>query len=184
MTNLQAIGARVRELRIAEGIGQQELAVIIGISRSTLAGIETGKDRGGIETMIAIADHYKVPMDWLLGRQLEKPCALCMHASYIPIIDIIYAYRKTSIEERAMIKATATQPDGRKVLVLGLSFANLDRFRAEPGNTYINIDGNELGLPIDVMIFSGETQQHLAKLIEGAIGPATRVHVVLPRPKS
>jgi transcriptional regulator with XRE-family HTH domain len=70
MTNLKTIGARVRELRIAEGIGQQELAAIIGISRSTLAGIETGIDRGGIETMIAIADHYKVPMDWLLDRKL------------------------------------------------------------------------------------------------------------------
>jgi transcriptional regulator with XRE-family HTH domain len=70
MTNLKAIGARVRELRLAENIGQEELAAIIGISRSTLAGIETGKDRGGIETMIAIADHYKVPMDWLLARKL------------------------------------------------------------------------------------------------------------------
>jgi transcriptional regulator with XRE-family HTH domain len=70
MTNLKMIGARVRELRRAEGIGQEELAAIIGVSRSTIAGIETGGDRGGIETMIAIADHYKVPMDWLLDRVL------------------------------------------------------------------------------------------------------------------
>jgi transcriptional regulator with XRE-family HTH domain len=70
MTNLKTIGARVRDLRLTEGIGQQELASIIGISRSTLAGIETGIDRGGIETMIAIADHYKVPMDWLLDRKV------------------------------------------------------------------------------------------------------------------
>jgi transcriptional regulator with XRE-family HTH domain len=70
MTNLKAIGARVRDLRLAENVGQEELAAIIGVSRSTLAGIETGADRGGIETMIAIADHYKVPMDWLLGRRL------------------------------------------------------------------------------------------------------------------
>jgi len=70
MTSLKAIGARVRELRLAENIGQEELAVVIGVSRSTIAGIETGGDRGGIETMIAIADHYKVPMDWLLDRTL------------------------------------------------------------------------------------------------------------------
>jgi transcriptional regulator with XRE-family HTH domain len=70
MTTLKMIGARVRDLRLAENIGQEELAAIIGVSRSTLAGIETGADRGGIETMIAIADHYKVPMDWLLGRRL------------------------------------------------------------------------------------------------------------------
>jgi transcriptional regulator with XRE-family HTH domain len=72
VTNLKAIGQRVRELRRAEGLGQEELAAIIGISRSTLAGIETGADRGGIETMIAIADHYKVAMDWLLFRLPPK----------------------------------------------------------------------------------------------------------------
>jgi transcriptional regulator with XRE-family HTH domain len=70
MSNLKAIGRRVRDLRRAEGVGQEELAVIVGVSRSTIAGIETGGDRGGIETMIAIADHYKVPMDWLLGRRV------------------------------------------------------------------------------------------------------------------
>jgi transcriptional regulator with XRE-family HTH domain len=70
MAKLKAIGARVRELRLTEGIGQEELAAAIGVSRSTIAGIETGGDRGGIETMVAIADHYKVSMDWLLDRQL------------------------------------------------------------------------------------------------------------------
>ena len=72
MSNLKAIGRRVRDLRRAEGIGQEELAAIVGVSRSTIAGIETGGDRGGIETMIAIADHYKVPMDWLLGRHVPS----------------------------------------------------------------------------------------------------------------
>lgn len=70
MSNLKAIGRRIQDLRRAEGIGQEDLAAIVGVSRSTIAGIETGGDRGGIETMIAIADHYKVPMDWLLGRRV------------------------------------------------------------------------------------------------------------------
>ena len=70
MSALEAIGARVRELRLKTDIGQEELAAAIGVSRSTIAGIETGRDRGGIETMIAIADHFKVPMDWLLQRKV------------------------------------------------------------------------------------------------------------------
>jgi transcriptional regulator with XRE-family HTH domain len=70
VASLKDIGARVRQLRLAEGIGQEELAAAIGVSRSTIAGIETGGDRGGIETMIALADHYKVPMDHLLDRKL------------------------------------------------------------------------------------------------------------------
>ena len=70
MGDSKTSGRRVRELREAEGLVQEELAAIIGVSRSTIAGIETGGDRGGIVTMVAIADHYKVPLDWLLGRQV------------------------------------------------------------------------------------------------------------------
>lgn len=70
MTNMKAIGARVRALRKGQPdkVTQNDLAEIIGVSRSTIAGIEAGSDRGGIETMIAIADHFKVPLDWLVCR--------------------------------------------------------------------------------------------------------------------
>jgi hypothetical protein len=73
-----------------------------------------------------------------------------------------------------MIKATGIGPDGRPLLILGLSFGNLAKFRAEPGETFIKVDGKALGLPIDVMIFSGETEEALAKMVP--IGPDTKVH--------
>jgi hypothetical protein len=82
-----------------------------------------------------------------------------------------------------MIKATMTQPDGRTLLTLGLSFGNLDKFRAEPGDTFIRIDGKSMGLPIDVMIFSGETEAHMQELMKDSIGPKTKVHID-PRLKS
>jgi hypothetical protein len=75
-----------------------------------------------------------------------------------------------------MIKATATL-NGRETLMIGLSFGNLDRFRAEPGDTFIKIDGKEMGLPLDVLIFSGETEAHMQTMMAGAIGPNTIVHV-------
>lgn len=75
-----------------------------------------------------------------------------------------------------MIKATATAGD-RKIMVIGLSFGNLDKFRSEPGETFIRIDGKEMGLPIDVLIFSGETEAHCAESIRGHIGPETKVHI-------
>jgi hypothetical protein len=74
-----------------------------------------------------------------------------------------------------MLKAKATL-NGRTMLMLGLSFKNLDKFRAEAGDTYIKIDGKEMGLPIDVLLFSGETEAHLAQLVEKGIGPDTIVH--------
>jgi hypothetical protein len=79
-----------------------------------------------------------------------------------------------------VIKAIGTM-NGREVLMVGLSFGNLDRFRAEPGDTFIKIDGRELGIALDVLIFSGETEAHMAELMK--IGPQTLVHVD-PRLKS
>jgi hypothetical protein len=76
-----------------------------------------------------------------------------------------------------MIKATGKGPTGNDTLFIGLSFGNLDRFRAEPLDTFIKIDGKELGLPFDVMIFSGETEAHMADLMSAGFGPDTKVHV-------
>ena len=76
-----------------------------------------------------------------------------------------------------MIKASATLEDGRHLLILGLSFRNLDKFRAEAGDTFIRIDGKEMGLPVDVLIFSGETEAHMQSLIEPLIASSTKVHI-------
>lgn len=71
-----------------------------------------------------------------------------------------------------MIKATAMDGD-RQLLVLGLSFGNLRKFLAEPGDTFIKIDGKAMGLPIDVLLFSGETEEAMAKMVP--VGPDTKV---------
>ena len=76
-----------------------------------------------------------------------------------------------------MIKATMTMPDGRTLLTLGLSFKNLDKFRAEPMDTFIKIDGKAMGLPIDVMLFSGETEAHMQDKMMALIGPDTKIHI-------
>ena len=76
-----------------------------------------------------------------------------------------------------MIKASATLADGRQLLMIGLSFANLDKFRADPRDTYIPIEGKEMGLPIDVMIFSGETEAHMQELMLNYISAKTKIHI-------
>jgi hypothetical protein len=75
-----------------------------------------------------------------------------------------------------MIKATATLGD-RQLLMIGLSFGNLAKFKAEPGDTFIKIDGKEMDLPIDVLIFSGETEMKMQETMASAIGPHTKVHI-------
>jgi hypothetical protein len=77
-----------------------------------------------------------------------------------------------------MIKGIATvERTGAKVLMIGLSFGNLDKLRAEPGDTFIRIDGKEMGLEFDVLIFSGETEAHMHGLVAGSIGPDTKIHI-------
>lgn len=72
MTKFQAIGRRVKKLRESARPKETQdgLAAAVGVGRSTIGMIETGKDGGGIDTMIAIADHYKVPLDWLVCRRV------------------------------------------------------------------------------------------------------------------
>lgn len=70
-----------------------------------------------------------------------------------------------------------TQADGRTLLTIGLSFGNLDKFRAEAGDTFIKIDGKEMGLPIDILIFSGETEAHMEGMFGGSITGKTVVHI-------
>lgn len=82
-----------------------------------------------------------------------------------------------------MIKAAVHAADGRDILVLGLSFKNLDRFREQPRDTFIRIDGKELGLTVDVMIFSCETEAAGADLLAEWISDKTKV-TVSPKLKS
>jgi len=44
-----------------------------------------------------------------------------------------------------------------QVLVLGLSFGNLDQFKALPHDTYIRINRGEFKLPADVVLYSGDS---------------------------
>lgn len=46
--------------------------------------------------------------------------------------------------------------------MIGLSFGNLKKFRQHPRDTHIIIKGEEVGVPIDVVIFSGETEETMA----------------------
>jgi hypothetical protein len=76
-----------------------------------------------------------------------------------------------------MLKMTASGKDGRHILVLGLSFGNLDRLRADAPDGFITVLGVELGLPVDVVIFAGETEASMAHHMRELIGPETKVTV-------
>jgi transcriptional regulator with XRE-family HTH domain len=70
MGNLRDTGRRIAALRTGMGLGQAELAAEIGVTRSAIANVETGGDRAGILLLTALADYFKVPLDWLVGRRV------------------------------------------------------------------------------------------------------------------
>jgi len=59
---------RLKELRKEKNLTQEELAKILGISRSTIAGYETERKEPDYETLKKIADFFNVSTDYLLGR--------------------------------------------------------------------------------------------------------------------
>ena len=59
---------RLYQLRNEKQFTQVEVAMMIGVARTTYAGYETGQNEPDIKTLIALADIYKVSLDYLVNR--------------------------------------------------------------------------------------------------------------------
>lgn len=59
---------RLKSLRAVHGLTQQQLADVIGMSKSTINMYERGEREPGLETQERIADFFNVDLDYLLGR--------------------------------------------------------------------------------------------------------------------
>lgn len=63
-----ALAHRLTELRAKENYTQEVFATMIGVSRSTYAAYEKGRNEPDIHTLIKIADIYRISLDYLVGR--------------------------------------------------------------------------------------------------------------------
>lgn len=63
------IGKKLKELRVAEGLTQQQLAEKLNVSRVNYTRYETDASRPDYETLTAIADFYEISLDELFGRK-------------------------------------------------------------------------------------------------------------------
>ena len=59
---------RIKFLRRQVGLSQKELADVFGMSRSAVSMWENGRSLPEGETLKRLADYFKVPVDFLLGR--------------------------------------------------------------------------------------------------------------------
>lgn len=66
------MGARIREIRLAQDLSQEALALESGLSRNMIIGLEWGRKSVAYERLWDIADVLAVPVTEFL-RELEGP---------------------------------------------------------------------------------------------------------------
>lgn len=65
---MKTFGNIIRDLRKQKGITQKELAQSLQLSESTIGMYERNERQPDYNTLIRIADYFKVSTDFLLGR--------------------------------------------------------------------------------------------------------------------
>lgn len=61
----ETFGARVRELRVQANISQEKFALQIGMDRTYLASVESGKRNIAIENILKIANGFNITLEEL-----------------------------------------------------------------------------------------------------------------------
>ncbi len=70
---LQEIGARLKQARLARKLSQPQLAEAADISVSFLSNLENGRQVMNIKTLISLTDALNISADWLLGTARIQP---------------------------------------------------------------------------------------------------------------
>ena len=60
---------RLKELRTENGLNQNQLAKATGLSRAAIGHWERNKRIPNLDAVIALADYFKVSIDYLAGRE-------------------------------------------------------------------------------------------------------------------
>lgn len=65
---MTTLATRLIKLRKSNGLTQKNLADFLGIAPVSWQRFEYGSSKPKLENIIALADHFKVSVDYLLGR--------------------------------------------------------------------------------------------------------------------
>jgi len=64
------IGERLRKLRKANNLTQEQVAAYLNVAKSTISQYENNINEPDLETIIRLADWYDVTLDYMMGREL------------------------------------------------------------------------------------------------------------------
>ena len=85
---INVIGERLKELRKAKGIKQEELAEIIGVQKSTVSLYELSKNDPSDKVKITIAKFFNISLDYLIGV-IDEPVPYYSKDLFIKLPDDI-----------------------------------------------------------------------------------------------
>ena len=94
----------LKELRKEQGLKRSELASATGIHQSTLANYENGTREAPYETLILLADFFKVSLDELLGREATPFSANDQPQQSIDEKELLKKYRSLSDKDKERLK--------------------------------------------------------------------------------
>jgi transcriptional regulator with XRE-family HTH domain len=69
---MSSFGERLRSLRKLHNLKAEELAEIVGVKRRIIFMYEKNDSKPSYDVLIALADYFKVSLDYLVGRS-DKP---------------------------------------------------------------------------------------------------------------
>ena len=62
----------IKKLRLLENKSQKEIANELGLTQGTYSNYENGVTEPPLQTLIEIANHHQVSIDYLVGRQFQN----------------------------------------------------------------------------------------------------------------
>ena len=83
---------RMRELRKEHGETQAQVAAAAGMTDRQYQRFETGKQKPGFDSLLALADHFGVSLDYLAGRSDRRGLFSGMHP---PILFLVLPKKRT-----------------------------------------------------------------------------------------
>ena len=92
---LREIGDRVKQVRLARGLSQSELAEKLGLSDAYVSKIELGKNAMSVTVLIKLSDTLDVSADWLLRNRTREAREISVDEVEAMFMDCSPAERNT-----------------------------------------------------------------------------------------
>lgn len=68
---MENLNTKLKILRKEKNLSQMDLSRLTGISQSTIANIEKGRNEATTSTLISLSNFFQISVDYLIGREQE-----------------------------------------------------------------------------------------------------------------